>query len=108
MASAVLRHLAADSGHTAYLAQLDDGRLMVVDVAEGPRPPWVEDLEKELAVLRPGQVVEEHGQFREQVACAGAVVPGTRWATGISTRGLAIPPRAVARLGAAVRDLSRT
>ncbi|GAA3562317.1 IclR family transcriptional regulator C-terminal domain-containing protein [Nonomuraea rosea] len=156
MASAVLRHLAADSGHTAYLAQLDDGRLMVVDVAEGPRSPWLEDLqagletaphatalgkalllslpsrvrrgllteyglprftsstpasledlEKELAVLRPGQVVEEHGQFREQVACAGAVVPGTRWAIGISTRGLAIPPRAVARLGAAVRDLSR-
>ncbi|WP_433430027.1 IclR family transcriptional regulator [Nonomuraea sp. CA-141351] len=155
-ASEVLRHLADSSGHTAYLAQLSHGRLMVVDLAEGPRSPWLEDLqsgletaphatalgkalllalpyrarhgvltgyglrrftsatpasvedvEEELAGLRPGQVVEEHGQFREEVACAGAAVPGTQWAIGISARGLAIPPAASAHLALAVRDLAR-
>ncbi|MGP4104866.1 IclR family transcriptional regulator [Nonomuraea sp. KM90] len=154
-ATAVLRHLAAVSGHTAYLAQLSGGRLVVVDVAEGPRSPWledlqagletaphatalgkalllsltsrarrailtgyglrrftsstpvsVEDLEEELARLRPGQVVEEHGQFREEVACAGAIVPGTQWAIGISARGLSIPQIARIRLAEAVRDLA--
>ncbi|GAA4961899.1 DNA-binding IclR family transcriptional regulator [Nonomuraea thailandensis] len=153
-AVAVLRHLAAVTGHTAYLAQLSEGRLMVVDVAEGPRSPYLEDLqagletaphatalgkalllalpsrtrrgvltgyglrrftsstpisvedvEEELSGLRPGQVVEEHGQFREQVACAGAVVPGTDWAIGISTRGLSIPAIARIRLAQAVQDL---
>ncbi|MFG1708960.1 IclR family transcriptional regulator [Nonomuraea sp. M3C6] len=156
-ASAVLRQLAAESGHTAYLAQLTDARLVVVEVAEGPRSPWLEDLqagletaphatalgkalllslpsrvrrgilteyglrrftpstpssvedvEVELSGLRPGQVVEEHGQFREEVACASAVVPGTQWALGISTRGLAIPQLAAARLATAVRDLARS
>ncbi|MFC5835185.1 IclR family transcriptional regulator [Nonomuraea insulae] len=152
--SEVLRHLAAVSGHTAYLAQLSDGRLMVVDVVEGPHSPWLEDLqagletaphatalgkalllslpsrarrgvltehglrrftsstpasvedvEEELSRLRPGQVVEEHGQFREEVACAGAVVPGTKWAIGISARGLSIPQIARIRLAEALRDL---
>ncbi|MEO3870142.1 helix-turn-helix domain-containing protein [Nonomuraea sp. B12E4] len=155
-ASVVLRHLAETSGHTAYLAQLADGRLVVLDVAEGPRSPYLEDLqagletaphatalgkalllslpsrarrgvltgyglrrftsstpasvedvEEELSGLRPGQMVEEHGQFREEVACMGAVVPGTQWAVGISTRGLAIPQPAAARLAAAIRDLAR-
>ncbi|MEV0231639.1 helix-turn-helix domain-containing protein [Nonomuraea sp. NPDC050786] len=154
-ASEVLRRLAESSGHSAYLAQFADGRLMVVDLAEGPRSPWLEDLqagletaphatalgkalllplplrvrrdvltehglrrftsvtpasvedvEKELAGLRPGQVVEEHGQFREDVACAAAVVPGTQWAIGVSTRGLTVPPAAVAHLVLAVRDLA--
>ncbi|MEV4073724.1 IclR family transcriptional regulator [Nonomuraea fuscirosea] len=154
-AAEVLRQLAAESGHTAYLAQLTDARLVVVDVAEGPRSPWLEDLqagletaphatalgkalllslpprirqgilteyglrrftaatptsvedvEEELARLRPGQVVEEYGQFREEVACAGAVVPGTQWAIGISARGLSIPALARARLREALRDLT--
>ncbi|MET9244283.1 helix-turn-helix domain-containing protein [Nonomuraea sp. NPDC003709] len=154
-ASEVLRHLADASGHSAYLAQLADERLMVVEVAEGPRSPWLEDLqagletaphatalgkalllslpphvrrgvltghgmqrftsvtpssveelEEELAGLRPGQVVEEHGQFREDVACASAVVPGTQWAIGISARGLTVPTPATAHLALAVRDLA--
>ncbi|GAA1667669.1 IclR family transcriptional regulator C-terminal domain-containing protein [Nonomuraea maheshkhaliensis] len=154
-AAEVLRQLAAESGHTAYLAQLTDARLVVVDVAEGPLSPWLEDLqagletaphatalgkalllslpprirrgilteyglrrftsatptsvedvEEELALLRPGQVVEEYGQFREEVACAGAVVPGTQWAIGISARGLSIPALARARLREALRDLT--
>ncbi|MFB4271813.1 IclR family transcriptional regulator [Nonomuraea sp. GTA35] len=153
-AAAVLRHLAAVTGHTAYLAQLSEGRLVVVDVAEGPHSPYLEDLqagletaphatalgkalllslpsrtrrgvltgygmrrftsstpvsvedvEEELSALRPGEVVEEHGQFREQVACAGAVVPGTDWAIGISARGLSIPQIARIRLAQAVQDL---
>ncbi|GAA3698919.1 IclR family transcriptional regulator C-terminal domain-containing protein [Nonomuraea antimicrobica] len=156
-AAAVLRQLAAESGHTAYLAQLADSRLLVLDVAEGPRSPWLEDLqagletaphatalgkalllslpphirrgilteyglrrftpttpvsvedvEEELSGLRPGQVVEEHGQFRDEVACAGAVVPGTQWAIGISARGLTVPELARARLAEAVRDLARS
>ncbi|GAA3096535.1 IclR family transcriptional regulator [Nonomuraea salmonea] len=44
-ASVVLRHLSAVTGHTAYLAQLLGGRLIVLDVAEGPRSPWLEDLQ---------------------------------------------------------------
>ncbi|MEV4804539.1 helix-turn-helix domain-containing protein [Nonomuraea sp. NPDC049421] len=154
-ASVVLRHLSAVTGHTAYLAQLLGGRLIVLDVAEGPRSPWLEDLqagldtaphatalgkalllslpqrtrrdilteyglrrftsstpasvedvEEELAGLSPGQVVEEHGQFRDEVACAGAVVPGTSWAIGISAHGLTVPARARARLEEAVGDLT--
>ncbi|MFG1684614.1 helix-turn-helix domain-containing protein [Nonomuraea sp. NPDC049269] len=35
-AGAVLRHLAASTGHTAYLARLSAGRVVVVEVAEGP------------------------------------------------------------------------
>ncbi|HEX4817274.1 MAG TPA: hypothetical protein VFV66_31420 [Nonomuraea sp.] len=66
----------------------------------------MEAVEEELAGLRPGQVVEEHGQFRDEVACAGAVVPGTRWALGISTRGLSIPAAATTCLSDAVRDLA--
>ncbi len=153
-AAAVLRHLASVTGHTAYLARLADERLLVLDVAEGPCSPWLEDLqagletaphatalgkalllsltsrarravltayglrrftsatpatvedvEEELARLRPGQMVEEHGQFRDGVACAGAVVPGTEWAIGISARGLSIPQIARIRLAEAVRDL---
>ncbi|MGW0805845.1 IclR family transcriptional regulator [Nonomuraea sp. NPDC002799] len=155
-ACSVLRHLAAETGHTAYLAHLAGGRLIVVDVAEGPRSPWLEDLqagletaphatalgkalllslparlrsgilteyglrrftsatpasveevEAELSGLRPGQVVEEHGQFREEVACAGAVVPGTDWAIGISAIGLAVPSPAKALLAVAAGDLAR-
>ncbi|MEV0618616.1 helix-turn-helix domain-containing protein [Nonomuraea sp. NPDC050404] len=154
-AAAVLRHLAAVTGHTAYLAAMEDGRLVVLDVAEGPRSPWLEDLqagletaphatalgkalllslpsrarrgvlteyglrrftsctpasvedvEEELSGLLPGQVVEEHGQFRDEVACAGAVVPGTEWAIGISARGLSIPAIARIRLAEAIRDLT--
>ncbi|TDD32301.1 IclR family transcriptional regulator [Nonomuraea terrae] len=152
---AVLGHLAAVTGHTAYLARLADGRLVVMEVAEGPCSPWLEDLqagletaphatalgkalllalpprarrgvlrgyglrrftpatpagvedvEEELAGLRPGQVVEEHGQFRPDVACAGAVVPGTQGAIGLSARGLRVPRTASTRLAEAVRDLA--
>ncbi|MEU4575022.1 IclR family transcriptional regulator [Nonomuraea sp. ATR24] len=160
-ARAVLGHLAASTGHTAYLARLTEGRLVVAEVAEGLYSPWLEDLqagleaaphatalgkallvalppaerraileesglrrftsrtpataddvEKELYGLRPGQVVEEHGQYREEVACAAITVPvptggdgDCRWTLGISTLGLEIPPWAPSVLREAARDL---
>jgi len=44
-ARAVLRHLAATTGHTAYLACLSGQRLVIVDMTEGERSPWLEDLQ---------------------------------------------------------------
>ena len=44
-ARAVLLHLAATTGHTAYLACLSGQRLVIVDMAEGERSPWLEDLQ---------------------------------------------------------------
>jgi DNA-binding IclR family transcriptional regulator len=157
-ASSVLHHLASVTGHTAYLARLSHGRLFILDVAEGPCSPWLEDLqagletaphatalgkallltlsprtrrsilaeygmrpftsttptsledlEAELSGLHPGELVEEHGQFRDTVACAGVAVPdgdrGTCLAVGISTRGLDLPDLAVSHLRQAAADL---
>jgi DNA-binding IclR family transcriptional regulator len=158
-ATAVLNHLAATTGYTAYLARLSEGRLLVLAVAEGPRSPWledlqvgletaphatalgkallltlprrvrrslveeygmrrftattprtVEDMEAELSGLRPGEPVQEHGQFREGVSCAGIAVPAggadTWWAVALSTRGLDIPGPALARLHQAATDFA--
>jgi len=158
-AGVVLRHVADTTGHTVYLARLAEGRLVIAEVAEGPRSPWLEDLqtgleaaphatalgkallltlsprargavlgtsplprftsatpataedvEAELWGLRPGRIVEEHGQFREEVACAGVEVPGgtpeERWSIGFSTLGLEIPPWAPSVLHGAARDLA--
>ncbi len=44
-ARAVLRHLADATRHDAYLACISGQRLVVVDVAEGGRSPWLEDLQ---------------------------------------------------------------
>lgn len=44
-AEVVLRHLAECTGHTAYLARFVDGRLVIADVVEGPRSPYLEDLQ---------------------------------------------------------------
>lgn len=41
----VLRHLAEHTGHSVYLARLRDGQLVVADVIEGPRSPYLEDLQ---------------------------------------------------------------
>lgn len=41
----VLRHLAETTGHTAYLAELDAGRVVIADVVEGDRSPYLEDLQ---------------------------------------------------------------
>ena len=44
-AHAVLRHLALVSGHTVYLARLAADHLVIVDLVEGDRSPWIEDLQ---------------------------------------------------------------
>jgi DNA-binding IclR family transcriptional regulator len=44
-ANAVLRHLADVTGHSAYLGRISEGRLVVIDVVEGGRSPWLEDLQ---------------------------------------------------------------
>lgn len=44
-AHAVLKHLAATTDHTAYLARLAADRLVIVDLVEGDRSPWLEDLQ---------------------------------------------------------------
>ncbi len=44
-ATAVLHHLAAACGYTAYLARVSAGRMVIVDVVEGPGSPWLEDLQ---------------------------------------------------------------
>jgi DNA-binding IclR family transcriptional regulator len=158
-AGAVLRHLAVAGGHTAYLARLTADRMVIVDVVEGPRSPWLEDLQVgldtavhatalgkallttvprqrrrrmltaqglrrftartptepddvEAAVhhLRPGDLVVEHGEFRDGVACAGLVArtgdPAGWWAIGVSTRGLELPPVLLAHLRRAGADLA--
>lgn len=40
----VLRHLAAATGHTAYLARMVDGRVVIAKVAEAADSPHLEDL----------------------------------------------------------------
>ncbi|MGH3798304.1 MAG: IclR family transcriptional regulator [Pseudonocardiaceae bacterium] len=44
-AHTVLQHLAECTGHTAYLARFVDGQLVIADVVEGPRSPYLEDLQ---------------------------------------------------------------
>ena len=170
-ARAVLQHLADTTGHTAYLACISAGRLVVVDVAEGGRSPWLEDLqpgletaahatalgkallatlpgrarssllaehgmrpftrntvtepaqiEAEVTRLRPGDLVVEYGQFRNEVCCAGVAIPGGSgadragadgsgpggwWALGSSARGLSLPEPLLTELRVAAADLGR-
>lgn len=46
----VLRHLAQSSGYSAYLGRISAGRVVVVDYAEAPGSPYIEDLERGLDV----------------------------------------------------------
>jgi DNA-binding IclR family transcriptional regulator len=154
-ANAVLRHLVDVTGHSAYLGRISDRRLVVIDVVEGPRSPWLEDLqpgletaahatalgkalmttlpgrarkslladhgmrpftpntvieadeiEAELALLRPGDMVVEHGEFRDDVCCAGVALPGdSGWALSTTVRGLTLPDGLLASLRLAAADL---
>lgn len=156
-ARSVLRNLADVTGHSAYLAGITGDRLVVVDVVEGARSPWLEDLqpgldtaahatavgkallttlparargklltehgmrpftpntvtepgqiEWELGRLRPGDLVMEHGQFRDEVCCAGVAVRGHDgwWALGSTVRGLTLPTPLLAELRVAAAALS--
>ncbi|HEY2949516.1 MAG TPA: IclR family transcriptional regulator C-terminal domain-containing protein [Micromonosporaceae bacterium] len=157
-ASAVLGHLSAACGHTAYLARFATDRMIIVQAVEGPRSPWLEDLqvgldaaahatalgksllatlprrtvrrvlaaqgmrpftrrtptdvatiEGELRGVRPGDVVIERGEFRDDVACASIVTPAVDstgwWAMGVSARGLDLPDPLIAHLRRASADL---
>ncbi len=156
-ARTVLRNLTDVTGHSSYLAGISGDRLVVVDVVEGPRSPWLEDLqpgletaahatavgkallttmpgrarsrllseqgmrpftpntvtepgqiEYELAALHPGDLVTEHGQFRDEVCCASVAVRGHDgwWALGCTVRGLSLPAPLVAELRLAAAALS--
>ncbi len=72
-------------------------------------PTDVGMIEGELRELRPGDVVIERGQFRDNVACASIVVPADNpvgwWALGVSTRGLDLPEPLLGHLRRAAADL---
>jgi DNA-binding IclR family transcriptional regulator len=74
-------------------------------------PTDVAAVEAELRQLRPGDVVIERGQFRENVACASVVTPADDpvgwWAVGVSTRGLDLPDQLLVHLRGAAADLGR-
>jgi len=72
-------------------------------------PTDVAAIEGELREVRPGDVVIERGQFRDEVACASIAVPAEAsvgwWALGVSTRGLDIPAPLLVHLRRAADDL---
>ncbi len=159
--AAVLRQLTERVGLSAYLGLLRDDRVTVVEVAEGPGSPYLEDFEKgldvsahatalgkallttmtprtrrtlllrqglapftsrtrtdpsrleeELGALRPGVPVVEHGEFREDVACAAALVPTRRtagpvWALAVAVRGEDVPAEVGVELALAAADLGQ-
>jgi DNA-binding IclR family transcriptional regulator len=157
-AVAVLRHLVATCDHTAYLARIAADRMVIVEMVEGRRSPWLEDLqvgldtaahatalgksllgtlsrparqrilatqgmrpfthrtatdpvslEGDLRRVRPGDVVIERGEFREDVACASIAATageaGGWWAVGVSARGLDLPDTLLGHLRRAAEDL---
>jgi DNA-binding IclR family transcriptional regulator len=73
-------------------------------------PTDVSVIEGELRELKPGDVVIERGQFRDNVACASIVVPADDevgwWALGVSTRGLDLPDPLLVHLRRAAADLN--
>ena len=53
------------------------------------------ELENELDTYPRNGVVVEHGEYRDEVACAATLVPSegttTRWALVVSVRGMSLP-----------------
>jgi hypothetical protein len=83
-ARAVLRHLAGTTRHTAYLACISGQRLMIVDLAEGDRSPWLEDLQPGLetaahaTALGKALLATLPGRDRESLLTAHGMRPFTR------------------------------
>jgi len=69
-------------------------------------------VETEVRQWRPGDVVVERGEFRDEVACASIVTPAAApigwWAVGVSNRGLELPEPLLAQLRRAASDLAST
>jgi DNA-binding IclR family transcriptional regulator len=53
----VLRHLSAMTHRTAYLGRFVSGRILITDLVEGPKSPYLEDLEVGLSVAAHATVV---------------------------------------------------
>lgn len=74
-------------------------------------PITTEELEAELAGVGPGQPVTEHGQFRDGVSCAGALVRREStddpwWAVVVSTRDEEMPAAVTRQALLAAADLT--
>lgn len=67
------------------------------------------ELDRVLRAVRPGDVVIDRGEFRDDVACASIATLGCDsagwWAVGVSTRGLELPVPLLAQLRVAAADL---
>jgi DNA-binding IclR family transcriptional regulator len=68
-------------------------------------------LERELGVARSGSPVVEHGEFRDGVACAAAVVPQRHgddptWAVAVAARGEDVPAAIRSEVVLAAADLA--
>jgi DNA-binding IclR family transcriptional regulator len=160
-AAVVLHQLTERIGLSTYLGLLRDERVTVIEVAESPGSPYLEDfevgldisahatalgkallaalprrarrallrghglrpftantqtdpdrLEEELRSVRPGAPVVEHGEFRDGVACAAALVPPTGveepiWAVVVAMRDEDVPPYICKEVVLAAADLGR-
>jgi DNA-binding IclR family transcriptional regulator len=159
-AAVVLRHLSERIGLSSYLGLLHDERVTVVEVAEAPGSPYLEDLEVGLDVsahatalgkalltampppqrheflgtheLRPftvrtrtdpealeaelrsmpgGALVQEHGEFRDGIACTAALVPrttgsGPAWAVAVAIAADEIPGPVGVQVALAAADMA--
>lgn len=65
-------------------------------------------IERQLRSVRPGDVVVERGEFRDDVACASIATRACDgwWAVGVSTRGLDLPEPLLTQLRLATADLA--
>jgi DNA-binding IclR family transcriptional regulator len=68
------------------------------------------ELDRELDAYPRNGVVVEHGEFRDEVACAATLVPsdgaGARWALVVSVRGMSLPAGLDSELALAARHLA--
>ncbi len=157
---AVLSHLVEVTGLSAYLGRLSGSGMLVAEVVEGARSPYLEDFEVGLEVAAhatalgkalltamprasraeylhdqglpaftsqtvtdadvleawlesadPSRPVVEHGEFRDGVSCAAALVPHRQqdapvWAVVVSTRTDDVPADVGAELMRAAHDLA--
>lgn len=92
-------------GRAAYLVEQG----MRPFTARTPTTP--EQLDAELADVRPGRPVMEHGQFRDGVSCAGALVRRTSsgdlwWCVVVSTQDEQMPAAVTRQALLAAADLS--